>query len=157
MKFSSERAKFQNLYSNMHIPKPMNRGEDGLEKGLQGQGLDLKNHMTDCHSKKVFKSFFGLFPWFSTLSKKPRDSHMRNHSSKASPQHFKILCIKCSEDYRNSEYPLHSCPQKSSNCLSACTEAWPACLQIHIVQVKSKYSCKKPHPPIIKWSLLAIL
>lgn len=30
----------------------MDRGEDGLEKGLQGQGLDLKNHMTDCHLKK---------------------------------------------------------------------------------------------------------
>lgn len=42
--------------------KPVDRGEDGLEKGLQGQGLDLKNHMTDCHLKKVFKSFFGLFP-----------------------------------------------------------------------------------------------
>lgn len=81
-------------------------------------------------------SFFGLFPWFPTLCPQaqkhtPHEKPLLLICSKSKSSTTvcciaflkDFLCIEFTENYRNSEYPLHSCPQKSSDCLKVCFEA----------------------------------
>lgn len=49
----------------------MDRGEHGLEEGLQGQGLDLNDHMTDCHSKKFLNHSLVYFHYSQHCLKSP--------------------------------------------------------------------------------------